>query len=149
MQKNQFLKVINNLLEFEKYFIELKDIELKDIEVKITRDIKELIFKLIVITTDDMDSFEKQQKKKEMKKINTIKKSWYDWLISYIPITIRKSVSGFKDKIVSLFKTNTSPKKIVYGRGNKLSKPIKQNIQKAFYIRREQGKLKDGIFRDI
>ena len=149
MQKNQFLKVINNLLEFEKYFIELKDIELKDIEVKITRDIKELIFKLIIITTDDMNSFEKQQRKKEMKKINTIKKSWYDWLISYIPITIRKSVSGFKDKIVSLFKTNTSPKKIVYGRGNKLSKPIKQNIQKAFYIRREQGKLKDGIFRDI
>ena len=84
-----------------------------------------------------------------MKKINTIKKSWYDWLISYIPITIRKNVGGFKDKIVSLFKTNTSPKKIVYGRGNKLSKPIKQNIQKAFYIRREQGKLKDGIFRDI
>ena len=149
MQKNQFLKVINNLLEFEKYFIELKDIELKDKEVKITRDIKELIFKLIIITTDDMNSFEKQQRKKEMKKINTIKKSWYDWLISYIPITIRKSVSGFKDKIVSLFKTNTSPKKIVYGRGNKLSKPIKQNIQKAFYIRREQGKLKDGIFRDI
>ena len=149
MQKNQFLKVINNLLEFEKYFIERKDIELKDIEVKITRDIKELIFKLIIITTDDMNSFEKQQRKKEMKKINTIKKSWYDWLISYIPITIRKSVSGFKDKIVSLFKTNTSPKKIVYGRGNKLSKPIKQNIQKAFYIRREQGKLKDGIFRDI
>ena len=149
MQKNQFLKVINNLLEFEKYFIELKDIELKDIEVKITRDIKELIFKLIIITTDDMNSFEKQQRKKEMKKINTIKKSWYDWLISYIPITIRKSLSGFKDKIVSLFKTNTSPKKIVYGRGNKLSKPIKQNIQKAFYIRREQGKLKDGIFRDI
>ena len=148
MQKNQFLKVINNLLEFEKDFIELKDIELKGIEVKITRVIKELIFKLIIITTDDMDSFEKQTKK-EMKKINTIKKSWYDWLISYIPITIRKNVGGFKDKIVSLFKTNTSPKKIVYGRGNKLSKPIKQNIQKAFYIRREQGKLKDGIFRDI
>ena len=148
MQKNQFLKVINNLLEFEKDFIELKDIELKGIEVKITRVIKELIFKLIIITTDDMDSFEKQTKK-EMKKINTIKKSWYDWLISYIPITIRKNVGGFKDKIVSLFKTNTSPKKIVYGRGNKLGKPIKQNIQKAYYIRREQGKLKDGIFRDI
>ena len=92
-----------------------------------------------------MDRFEK----KEMNKVRPLKNTWYYWLINYIPEPIRKSVGGFKDKIVSLFKTNTSPKKIVYGRGNKLSKPIKQNIQKAFYIRREQGKLKDGIFRDI
>ena len=40
-------------------------------------------------------------KKKEMKKIRK-------WLSNYIPEPIRKSVGGFKDKIVSLFKTNTS-----------------------------------------
>ena len=40
------------------------------------------------------------------------------WLVNYIPDTIRKSVGGFKDKLVSLFKTNT-PKQVVYGRGKK------------------------------
>ena len=35
MQKNQFLKVKNSLLELEKDFIELKDRELKDKEVKL------------------------------------------------------------------------------------------------------------------
>ena len=46
---------------------------------------------------DDMDKFEQREMKK-----------------------IRKSVDGFKDKIVlSLFKTNT-PKQAVYGRGKKL-----------------------------
>ena len=53
-------------------------------------------------------------KKKEMKKIRK-------WLSNYIPEPIRKSVGGFKDKIVSLFKTNT-PKQTVYGREKKLSK---------------------------
>ena len=44
---------------------------------------------------------------KEMKKIRPIKTTWYDWLFDYIPEPIRKSVGGFKDKIVSLFKINT------------------------------------------
>ena len=39
MQKNQFLKVKNNLLELEKYFIGLEDSELKNREVKIKREI--------------------------------------------------------------------------------------------------------------
>ena len=56
-----------------------------------------------------------------MKKISPIKNTWYDWLSNYIPEPIRKSVGGFKDKIVSLFKTNT-PKQTVYGREKKLSK---------------------------
>ena len=60
---------------------------------------------------------------KEMKKIRQTKNSWYDWLINYIREHIRKSVGGFKDKIVNLFKINT-PKQTVYGRGKKLSKPI-------------------------
>ena len=42
-----------------------------------------------------------------MKKIRPIKNTRYDCLIDYIPVPIRKSVGGFKDKIISLFKTNT------------------------------------------
>ena len=59
-----------------------------------------------------------------MKEIKPIKNTCYDWLINYIPEPIRKSVGDFKDKIVSLFKTNT-PEQTVYGRGKKLSKPRK------------------------
>ena len=45
-----------------------------------------------------------------------IKNTWCDWLINYIPESIQKSVGGFKDKILSLFKTKTA-KQTVYGRG--------------------------------
>ena len=38
---------------------------------------------------------------------------------------ILKNSNGFKDKVVSLFNTNT-PKQTVCGRGNKLSKPKTQ-----------------------
>ena len=57
-----------------------------------------------------------------MKKISPIQNNWYDWLLNYIPDCARKSVSGFKDKVVRLFKINT-PRLTVYGRGKKLSKP--------------------------
>ena len=67
-----------------------------------------------------------------MTKIRPIKNTWYNK-------PIRKSVGGFKDKIVSLFKTNT-PKQTVYGRGNKLSNPKTQNNT---FI------LKNRIIRDI
>ena len=65
------------------------------------------------MSIDDMGKFEE----KEMKKIRPIKRTWYEWLISYIPEPIRKSVGGFKDQFISIFKTNT-PNQIVYGRGN-------------------------------
>ena len=117
MRKNQFAKVRNSLLELEKEFIEFKDRELKDREVKIKREIEELFFKPIIVSIDDMYKFEQN----EMKKIRPIKNTWYDWLINDIAKPIRKRASGFKDKIVSLFKTNT-PKQTVYGRGKKLSK---------------------------
>ena len=68
-----------------------------------------------------------------MKKIRLIKNTWYDLLIDYIPEPIRNSVGGFKNKIVNLFKTNT-PKQAVYGRGQKLSKPRKQNIKKPYIL---------------
>ena len=68
-----------------------------------------------------MDTFGK----KEMKKMRPIKNSWYDWLINYIPEPIAKIVGGFKDKIVSLFITNT-PKKSVYKKKNSKKKKKKQ-----------------------
>ena len=64
----------------------MKDRELKDREVKIKREIEELFFKPIMVSIDDMDKFEQN----EMKKIRPIKNTWYDWLINYIPESIRK-----------------------------------------------------------
>ena len=46
-----------------------------------------------------MDKFEQ---KEMMKKRPLIKNTWNDWLISYIPEPIKK------DKIMSLFQTNTT-----------------------------------------
>ena len=97
---------------------------MKDREVKIKWETKELFFKLIIVSIDDMDKFEE----KEMKKIRSVENTWYDWLINYIPEPIRKSVCCFKDKIICLFKTNT-PKQTMHGRGKKLneSKTQKQS----------------------
>ena len=53
-----------------------------------------------------MDKFKQQQ----MQKIRLIKNTWVDWLTDYIPEPIRKSVGGFKNKIlniVNIFKRNT------------------------------------------
>ena len=89
-------------------------IELKDRYLKIKRKIEDLFFKPIIVSIDHTDKFEE----KEMKKIRSIKNTWYDWLINYIPEPIRKK----SKKVNSLFKTNTS-KQTVYRRGKKLSKP--------------------------
>ena len=64
-----------------------------------------------------------------MKKIRPIKNIWYDQLNNYIAVSITRSADSFKDKIVSLFKTN-APKKTAYGRGKKLSKPKIKNTRK-------------------
>ena len=66
-------------------------------------------------------------------------------------------MGGFKDTIVSLFKTST-PKQTVYGRrkkktvyrrGKKLSKPKKQNIKSPFISEEDKEKITDRIIRDI
>ena len=64
-----------------------------------------------------------------MKKAKSIRNTWYDCFINYIPEPITKTVSDSKDKIMSLYKTNV-PKQTVYVRGKKLSKPRKQNAPK-------------------
>ena len=84
-----------SLLELGKDFIELKDKELKGRKVKIKREMEELFFKPIIVSTDDMDKFEQ----KEMKKKRPIKNTWYDWLINYVPNPIRKTVGVLKTKL--------------------------------------------------
>ena len=76
MQKNQFLKIDDNVLELEKKFVELKGRELKDREVKTKKEIKVLFFKPIIVSTDEMDKFEQ----KEMNRIRPIKNTWYDYI---------------------------------------------------------------------
>ena len=49
----------------------------------------------------------------------------FHWLINYIRQPIRKTVGGFKDKMVSLFNINAT-KQIVHGREKKLNKPKTQ-----------------------
>ena len=93
MRENQFSMVKSILSELEKDFMKLKDWELKDGEVKTKREIKELLFKPIVVSIDDMDKFDE----KGTKKIRLIKNTLYDWLINYVLESIRKSVGGFKD----------------------------------------------------
>ena len=82
-----------------------------------------------------------------MKKIRPIKNTWNDWLINYIPEPIRKRVGGFKDKIVSLFKTNT-PKQLVYGRGNKPKETKIRNIRNPFILKNKK-EIIDRITRDF
>ena len=114
----------------------------REIKIKIEIELfKPFFFKPFIVSIDDMDRF-------EIKKIRPIKNTLYDFLINSIPEPIRKSVGGFKDKIVSLFNTNT-PKQTVYGRKKKLSRPKKQNIKKPFISENNKAKIKDRILRNI
>ena len=81
----------------------MEDRELKDREVTVKRDIVELFCKPIIVSTYKMDKFEQ----KEMNQIRPIKNNWYDLFINHIPEPITKSVGDFKDKLATLFKTNT------------------------------------------
>ena len=51
------------------------------------------------MSIDDTDKFEQYK----TKKIRPIANTWYDWLINYINKLIKKSVSGFKEKVISFF----------------------------------------------
>ena len=114
--------------------------EKQSIRMKILREknlknmLNNLFFKPIIVSIDDMDRFWK----KELKKTRPIN----------IPEPITKSVGGFKDKIGSLFNTNTH-KQTVYGTGKKLRKPRNQNSKKPFITEENKEKIKDRIIRDI
>ena len=57
MEKNQFWKVKNSLLELEKDFKNWKTEKLK------LKEIEELFFKSIIVSTDETDKFFKKMKK--------------------------------------------------------------------------------------
>ena len=90
-----------------------------------------------MMSIDDMDNFEQ----KEFKKIRSVESTWYDWLIDFIPEPTRKSVDTFKDKVLSLFKTN-NPKQTVYEKEKKLSKSNTKNIRNPFLLKKKKNKLK-------
>ena len=71
---------------------------------------------------------------------------WYDWIINYISEPIRKSVSGFKVKIISVSKTNT-PKQTIWERTE--TKQTKKTILKSLLYKKRTNKIKDRIIRDI
>ena len=76
-----------------------------------------------------------------MKNIRTIKNISYDCFIDYIPKCLIQGVSDFKDKIISIFNTNT-PKQTLHGRGKKLSKPKKQNVKEPLISKKNKKELK-------
>ena len=65
------------------------------------------------------------------------------WLVNYIADSKRKIVGGFKNKVVSRFKTNT-PKQTVYWRGKKLGKPKtrKQSKENLFIQKKEKKEIR-------
>ena len=64
-----------------------------------------------------------------MKKVRPHRNIYYGWLINYVPDTVRTIVGDFKDKIFSLFKTNT-PKRIIINSIKNLFIPKKKNKKK-------------------
>lgn len=74
-----------------------------------------------------------------MKNKRQVKNIWFDWLINYICKSVRKTRRNcFKDKVVNLFKTNTSKyygKRTIYGRVNKPSKPKTKNQSEESIIK--------------
>ena len=77
MQKNQFPKVKNSLLELEKDFMDLKDKELKNRKEKKLKEGQKnyfttwlLFLKMVWVSLNN----------KNWKKLGQLKK-WYDWLI--------------------------------------------------------------------
>ena len=58
---------------------------MKEREIKIKREIEVLFFKQIFVPIEDMNKFEKKKKK-----VRSVKNTWYEWLIGYIPEPITK-----------------------------------------------------------
>ena len=68
-----------------------------------------------------------------MRKKRHIKNTWCYWLFECIVETTRRTEGGFKEKVVSLFKGNTSKnygQKTVYDREKKPSKLKTQKLSK-------------------
>ena len=103
--------------------------------MKFREDIEELFLKQI-ISIYHMNKFGG----KEMRSF--AKSTRYDWLVNYIPEPIKKTLGNAKDKIMSLFKTNTTedcikPTRVsnVYRGEKKPSKPKIKTIRKQHNCR--------------
>ena len=84
---------------------------------------EELFFQPNIASTSYMD----RSKKKKMNKKRPKKNNWYDWLINYVPNPIGNALDGFKEKVVTPFKTNTPDeygKQTMYGSGNRPTQKI-------------------------
>ena len=69
----------------------IKDRELKIIKKK---EIKESLFKPIIVSIDDMDRTEQKQMKKKY-----LLNAWWDWLINYISNSIKKLLAVLTIKL--------------------------------------------------
>ena len=109
--------------------------------------------KIINISINDMDKFEKKKLTKKKTFIKSIWYDWHDWLINYIPELIQNSIGGVEDQIMSLFKTKdynkSEPVKTVLGGESKLSKPKTQNTKNPFLLKKTKKEIKYRIIRDI
>ena len=106
------------------------------------------------MSMNDMDEFVKQELTKKRKFTKNNCYDWCDWLINYILEPIINSVAGFKDQIMSLFKTKDyskpKPVKTGYGSGNKESEEnIIKSIRNLCQLKKEKEEIKDRILRDI
>ena len=119
--------------------------------MKFREDIEELFLKQI-ISIYHMNKYGG----KEMRSF--AKSTRYDWLVNYIPEPIKKTLGNAKDKIMSLFKTNTTEDCIkpthvsnVYRGEKKPSKPKIKTIRKQQNCRCKKSfqTKKRKIIRDL
>ena len=113
----------------------------------------------INLSIDDIDKFEE----KEITKKRTFEKNTsYDFLTNFI---FEKTVGCVKDKVMSLFKTNTTKDyskltrvKNVYGGGKKSRKPkiqnqsedkMMKNMRNLFRLKMENEAIKNRMIGDI
>ena len=58
-------------------------------------------------TQQEMDIFEQQEMSKSLLQVKNKLNDWYDWLVNYVPKTVKDRASGafktFKDKIMGLY----------------------------------------------
>ena len=73
-------------------------------------------------------------------------------MVNYIPEPIRKTVGGFKDKVVSLFKTNKpenySKQTVMHRKKQSEEDNIIKNVRNLFKLKKEIETSKHRIIRD-
>ena len=78
-KKNRILQVKNRPLILEKDSKELRDLK--------EREIEEVFFESVIFSIVDINKF----KEKDEEKVTACKKTWCNWLINYIPETMKNN----------------------------------------------------------